>query len=90
MLQSIARWKELCALRSYFGPPMRPKNKTSFHQILLLILLEQTPKCKCLVLILLVTITIVTKIAAKNKLWKLSTLKLGLQRGLTGKTCNDG
>ena len=45
--------KELCALRGYFGLPLRLKTKVALHHFLLFGLLEQLSKCKCLVLILL-------------------------------------
>ena len=33
--------KGVCALRGYFGPPMRSKNKVALHKFLLISLLEQ-------------------------------------------------
>ena len=44
--------KELRAFRGYFGPPMKQKKiKLAFHQILLISLIEQWPKCISLILV---------------------------------------
>ena len=43
--------KELCALRGYFGAPMRPKNEICFHQIIHISSLEQWSKCISLILV---------------------------------------
>ena len=47
---NLAPCKGVRALRGYFGPPMRSKNKSCSSQVSSC-LLEQKPKCKGLVLI---------------------------------------
>ena len=57
--------KGVCALRGYFGPPVRSEMKIAFHKFLLVSLLEQLPKCKSLGLILFLPFAMVTKMATK-------------------------